>query len=128
MGSSPVRFDVDAKALRAALREIGDAGLKKELSAANKSAAEVVADRALPSVPVRTGRLRQSVKALATQTSGSVKAGSAAVPYAAAIHFGRKTGGFIKARPFLWNAAEDAREQATGEYAQAIDRLLDKIR
>lgn len=123
-----VSITVDADELRRALRYLGDAGLKKELREANKSAAAVVVDAALPNVPVLTGRLRRSVRATGSQRGASVKAGNVGVPYAAAIHWGRKRGGVIKARPFLWNAAEASQHRVLSVFDRAMDRLLDKLR
>lgn len=130
------RIEVDSAELRKALRYIGDAGLKKELATANRVASDVVVRQALSDVPVRTGALRASVKALGSQRDGRVKAGSARVPYAAAIHWGRgsgnrargQRGGPIKGRHFLWDAARRVQEQVTDTYLKAIDRLLDHMR
>lgn len=128
MTKPPVRIEVDATALRRQLREIGDAGLKKELASANKDAAQIVVKAALPNVPVRSGRLRRSVRALGSQREGKAKAGSAAVDYAAPIHWGRRRRGFIKSRPFLWNAAKDRRTQVVKAYEKSVDRLIRKLR
>jgi hypothetical protein len=117
-----------ADELRRALRYIGDAGLKNELKAAHKSVGQLVAESAIPNVPVRTGRLRASVKALGSQRDARVKAGTARVDYAAAIHWGRKRGGVIVGRPFLWNAAQRAQGRVVNQFERAIDRLLDQIR
>lgn len=136
------RIEVEgADQLRKALRQMQDAGLKKELMAANKSASQVVVDRALPNVPVGpTGSLRASIRALGSQREGRVKAGSARVDYAAAIHWGRRVGNVgwapnnrmganpITGRPFLWDAAQAARTEVTQVYEDGIARLLDKIR
>lgn len=134
------RIDVDNADLRRALREIGDSGLKKTLREANKSAAEVVVEKALPKVPVRSGRLRRSVKALAGQKDAKVKAGTKAVPYAAAIHWGRKRGNVgtppgnrlggnvIPGRPFLWDAAQQARPEAVAVYEREMAALLNHVR
>lgn len=123
-----VGVTVEADELRRALRHIGDDGLKKELREANLLAAKVVVQAALPKVPVMTGRLRHSVKALGTQRGGSVKAGGARAPYAAAIHWGRKRGGRITGRPFLVNAAKSSEQRVVLTYSRAIDRLLAKLR
>jgi hypothetical protein len=134
--STTVRIDGAAE-LRKALKYIGDDGLKKELREANRGAADVVAKQALPKVPVRSGNLRRTVKALATQRDGRVQAGSARVDYAAAIHWGRKVGNVwggqmarnpIRGRPFLWDAAQRANPKVIEEYEQAIDELLAKLK
>lgn len=136
MPAAGVRIE-GAKELRAAIKAAQDAGLARQLAAANKSAAQVVVDSALPNVPVRTGRLRQSVRALGSQTRGNVKAGSASVDYAAAIHWGRKRGNVwhhkkgrnpIKGRPFLWDAAHSALAGVVDAYDKAITALLKEIK
>ncbi|MGE3620745.1 MAG: HK97 gp10 family phage protein [Acidimicrobiia bacterium] len=134
------RIEVDTADLRRALREIGDAGLKKALRDANKTAAQVVVDRALPNVPAVTGRLKASVRALGAQKEAKVAAGTAKVDYAAAVHWGRLRGNVgsppgnrmsvnvVRGRPFLWNAAEAARRDVVDVYEREMDRLLDKVR
>lgn len=118
-------------------RELVRAGGKdmgKSLRQANLSAARRVAAAAVPNVPVRSGRLQRSVRALATQTSGSVKAGTATkVPYAAAIHWGvgdRPGLGphNIVGRPFLWEAADRMLSEVIEAYDGEIDQLLEAVR
>lgn len=124
-----------ADEIRAALRQLEDTGLTSQLRATNRNAAEKVVKRALPKVPTRTGRLKRSVKALATQRGGRVKAGSAAVPYAAAIHWGRTFGNVwhhkrarnpIRGRPFLYDAAKEARPEIIDSYQSDISALVAK--
>lgn len=129
-----------ADELRRAIRTIKDKELGAALRDANKSAAQVVVDRALPNVPVLSGRLKASVKALGSQRGGSAKAGGAKVPYAAAIHWGRRAGNVgrppgnrtganpITGRPFLWDAAQTAGDQVVDRYEEGIGRLMDAIR
>ena len=141
MTGPPVSIEVEgAKELRSILRQIGDKDLKTGLRLANKTVSQLVVDEALPNVPVRTGRLRQSVKALATQSAAYGKAGSGRVPYAAAIHWGEGTGNVnystgatvgraarnIRGRPFLWDAADKVINRAVTTYEDAIQDLFDK--
>lgn len=128
-----------AAALRRAFRRAGSKDLKDGLKAANKSAAQVVVERALPNVPVSSGRLKRSVKALGSQRDGRVKAGTAKVDYAAAIHWGRKVGNVgyapnnrmganpITGRPFLYDAAEAAEEAVAEKYLDQMTILLARI-
>lgn len=124
-----------AKELRAAFRQAKELGLGGALKDSHRSIAELVVRRALPNVPQRTGRLRGSVRALASQRAARGRAGSARVPYAAAIHWGRRRGNVwgnkkgpnvIIGRPFLWEAAQDSRQEAMREYLQEIQRMLDR--
>lgn len=121
------------------LRRAG-AGTKDAVKDANRSAAEKVVRAALPNVPVRTGRLKASVRALASQKSGRAVAGKAAVPYAAAIHWGEGSGNVnfggggsvrrpnrnIRGNPFLWEAADRMLNQVIEEYEGEISDLLDR--
>lgn len=122
--------------LRRQVRQINP-DLGRELRATNKSVAEMVVQAALPNVPVRSGRLRRSVKATATQKAAYGKAGTPArVPYAAAIHWGEGAGNVgggasrrnrnIQGRPFLWDAADRTINRAVAEYEDAIQDLLDR--
>lgn len=113
--------------LRRVLRRIADDEVKAKLKAANKSLAQLVVDRAEPNVPVRFGRLRRSVRALASQADARAVAGGANVPYAAAIHWGRTRGGEIKARPFLTTAAAAVDDSAAAVYREEIDDLLKEV-
>lgn len=114
--------------LRRDLRRLGDKGLTDALKRANKTLADAVIRLALPKVPTRSGRLKQSVRGLGNQTGAVGKAGGAAVPYAAAIHWGRKQGGFIKATPFLHDAASVLESEAPDIYAKEIEKELDAVR
>jgi len=133
---------VNLKEVQAAIRRLGDTLLKDQLKSANKNVAQMIVDAALPEVPVRTGKLRQSVKATATQTAAYGKAGTPArVPYAAAIHWGEGAGNVnfstgstvgranrnIKGRPFLWDAADRVVNRAVKEYEDQIQQLIDRV-
>jgi HK97 gp10 family phage protein len=126
------------KQVQKMIRDLGDTELRKQLREANKNVAQMVVDAALPNVPVRSGKLRASVKASATQTAAYGKAGSPVrVPYAAAIHWGEGSGNVgggsnrrgrnIQARPFLWDAADRTINRAVKEYEDQIQDLIDKV-
>lgn len=120
--------------LRKALRQIGDRDLKAALADANRKLAKAIVDKALPHVPVgRTGRLRQSVRALGNVSGALGKAGSAKVAYAAAIHWGRDEGNTnykagkyarglsaLQGRPFLWEAAKEVERDVVEQYADEL--------
>jgi hypothetical protein len=107
--------------------------LLKELKAENKRLAGMVADTAEAHVPRRTGRLAGSIRPGATQRSGTVKAGSRAVPWAGPIHFGwfrRKepaVGGPIKPNPFLYRALDERRDEVFAAYKEAVERIAAKV-
>lgn len=100
----------------------------KALKFANEKAAKTVALLALPNVPVgATGRLRKSLRQTATAKKANVRVGTPRqVPYAAAIHWGRKQHGVIEGRPFLWDAKKRATDSGALErdYEQACMGLI----
>jgi hypothetical protein len=122
-----------ADELRRALKSVGNTGLLAALAAANENAAEIVVDAAMPHVPRRSGALRTSVHARASAQSGRAVTD---LPYAAAIHWGRKRGNVgrppgnrkgnnpIAGRPFLWDAAQRKVPQIEPEYRDEIMQII----
>lgn len=118
---------VDYRELQSELRKIGDVGLKRELAEANKEIADHIVSKALPRVPVRSGRLKASVRGLGNQSGTVGKAGSTSVPYAAAIHWGRKRGGVIQGRRFLQDAANEVDRSVAETYEKKVMSLFARI-
>lgn len=98
----------------------------KDLSAVNKSAAEVVADSARGKVPVLSGQLRGSIRARGTQRFGSVAAGRRSIPYAGPIHFGWPRHN-IEPQPFIYDALEERSDAVIEKYDQFIEALVIKV-
>jgi HK97 gp10 family phage protein len=111
----------------------------KALRQANLAAAKAIVAEALPHVPVGTsqydrhqGALKKSVKALASATASRMKAGSAAVPYAPAVHWGTgprpglKGPHNIKRNAFLWNARQRLLKEVRDEYEKELEALITK--
>ena len=69
-----------------------DKSLSRELGQAGKKAAEVVAVSARAKVPVKTGRARASVRAIASHGGGAVRAGGARAPHYPWLDFGGRVG------------------------------------
>lgn len=126
-----------ASELARILRKVGDTGLLAALKLANENAAEITVDVANPSIPMRTGALKRSVRATATARVGRAVAGGSDVPYAAAVHWGRLRGNVgsppgnrrgnnrIQANPFLWDAAQRSIPVIEPEYRDEILRIID---
>lgn len=114
-----VTFRVEGlnKLLRALEKLDDDA--KQQFKAAGKLAGEMVAKEARGIVPMRSGRLKDSIKASATGRGAVVKAGKAAVPYAGPIHFGwfRRN---ITPKPFLYQAADRRVDEVVDQYLAQI--------
>lgn len=114
-----------ARELRASLKDAGDD--LADFKAAHAEAAEVVQTVAVGLVPVRTGALRASIRSTGSATAGVVRAGSARVPYAAAIHYGWPRRG-IKPHPFITEAAKRETPRVVDVIEQHITRILNKIK
>ena len=104
------------------LNKLGD-DTKNEMKDTHKEAAEVVVMGAKRLVPYRTGALAASIRALATKSSGRVRAGSASVPYAGPIHFGWPARR-IAPNPFIYDALDDRRDDIREIYEERIDELI----
>lgn len=100
---------------------------KGELKAMNLAAAEIVENRATELVPVRTGTLRDTIRAAGTQKYGRVRAGFARVPYAGPIHFGWAARN-IRPNPFLYNALDDRRVEVFRSYEKQMSDLIRRRR
>lgn len=118
-----LRIQVDG--LRDLQRQFAKLGAetKRELREVNLEAAKSVVPAAAHRVPVRTGRLRRSVRARASQRDARVVAGGKAVPYAPVIEFGNPRRG-IAPQPFLFPAARSERPRVVALYRHALDRLI----
>lgn len=106
------------------LRKLGD-DAKKEMKPAHLKSAEIVVMGAKRYVPYRTGKLADSIRAMARQTAGVVRAGSASVPYAGPIHFGWPAR-FIKPQPFIYDALDERRDEIVNIYAERMGQLINK--
>lgn len=114
-----------ANRLARAVKDIDDetAAMLKE---AHIGGATLVLKAALPLVPTRSGKLRDSLKASATLRSGRVKAGKKLVPYAGPIHFGWPRR-HIRPNPFLYTALDRRREEVLDDFADRVQELADHI-
>lgn len=109
------------------------------LEAVHRAAAQLVVAAALPNVPVRSGRLRASVKTVATPEVGVAYAGGGPVPYGNVIHWGRKRGNVgsppgnhegrnvVVKRPFLWDALNRVEEKVVAQHDKAIHDLIAEL-
>lgn len=106
--------------LRRELRRVKDRELDDEMKAIHKELAREITDKALPNVPVRTGRLRASVRAAGTVRDAIGRAGGkSSAPYAAVVHWGYGP-------PFLQDAAGQIERDITDRYDRQVAEMLDK--
>lgn len=98
----------------------------KDLRDVNKRAAALVVPSAQSQAPSRSGRLRRSIRAGATQKAGVVRAGRSSVPYAGPIHWGWPKHN-IKPHPYLTDAAKATEPAWVGLYEREMLKLLETI-
>ena len=124
---------VEVRGLRELRRDFRKAGGDMtQLKDLHKYLADDVAGTAKTKVPVRSGRLKNSIRGSATQTAARVRAGNnrksgpSSVSYAAPIHFGWSRRG-IRPQPFLYEALDDRRNQVIDAYNDQIDSIIRKV-
>lgn len=126
MAASSLSLQVEGgRALRAALKKAESDF--KDLKAANKGAASIVAARARQTVPVKTGRLQRSIRAAGTKTSGMVRAGNnTTTKYANIIQWGWFRQNILPTF-FLSTAATETEPVWIQQYAQNMNKIIESI-
>jgi len=115
--------------LRDLVRNLERAGVAAEdIKEVMGEAGEIVARRAITLAPSRTGKLKANIRASKAKTKASIKAGSARVPYARFVYFGRynaeKGGLYQKENPFLFDAVRATRTQVFNKIEEGIGDIL----
>lgn len=121
-------FDIELteKGAKEAARRLRKAGADmQQLKAAYKDMAGVVKTNAGHVVPVRSGKLKRSIRASATQRSGVVRAGRANLPYAGVINYGWPRH-HIEATHFMETGLALSQAEVISLYAKAIRDALDQ--
>jgi hypothetical protein len=116
-----VRVDGLAQ-IRDALRGAGEdlSDLKKLMH----SVGDIVADEARRTVPVRTGRLKRSIRANSSASRMQVKSGDKrSAPYAGVINYGWRAKN-IPETDFMQNAETATAERVDTEFQRSIRELL----
>lgn len=113
------------KKIRGILDDMDQQAARGELKVMNQEAAEIVQKRAVSLVPVRSGKLRDTIRAAGAQKSGRVRAGFKRVPYAGPIHFGWAARN-IQPNLFLYDALDQRRHEVLQHYDQQLDALIKK--
>ena len=117
--------------LRRQLKRLGDEAIDG-LKQLNKEVADIVADTARPNIPVRSGRLKETLRTSGTARGGYVRLGKKAVPYPGPIHFGWPNrpdptqgwrGGPIRPNPFLYEAMDRRVGEVLGAYSKYLETL-----
>lgn len=132
-----------AQELRRRLKAAGDD--LADLKAVHLEIAEAVAAKARTKAPVKTGALKNSIRASGTKTAATVRMGSKRVPYANTVHWGRRMypnmqakgsdakgrsmpfAAPVDANPFVWDTAHASEEQIQKFYADYIEKALEGV-
>ena len=116
--------------LREINRALSNVGAPKdEIKAAGKEAAQVVVNEARTLVPVRTGKLRDSIRVGATARgkitlmAGNNRTSKSAVPYANPIHWGWYKR-HIAPQPFFAKALGYTRAEIYNTYFEQLEKLI----
>ena len=117
------------------LRTMSD-GTRKELKKVYIQSAAVVFRNAMPRVPVRSGKLKSTMRISSTVRSGSVRAGGKrSAPYAGPVHFGWPNrpntakswqGGPIAPNPFLYSALDARRDEVEFMFFRGLMKAAKK--
>jgi hypothetical protein len=97
---------------------------KAEVKKAGIESAQVVVNEARSLVPVRSGKLRDSIRVGATASSKiTIRAGGARVPYANPIHWGWYKRN-IAPQPFFSKALGYTRDEIYNRYFEQLEKLI----
>jgi HK97 gp10 family phage protein len=122
---------VKVTGLNQAIRSVRELGVPdQEIKDAGSRAGELVANEARSLTPVRTGKLRDSIRVTKTLRKVSISAGNnrsskSGVPYANPIHWGWFKRN-IKPQPFFVKALGLTRDQVYRQYFDNIAKLVAK--
>ena len=122
---------VKVTGLNQAIRAVRELGVPdQEVKDAGSRAGEIVANEARQLTPVRTGKLRDSIRVSKTLRKVTISAGNnrtskSGVPYANPIHWGWFKRN-IKPQPFFVKALGITREEVYRQYFDNIAKLVAK--
>ena len=116
---------IKVKGLRSSIKALQAIGVDPaEIKLAGNEAGEIVAREARNLVPVRSGRLRNTIRASRALNKVTVSAGNnGKVPYANPIHWGWFKRN-IKPQPFFTKARGITRDEVYQNYYRSLDRLI----
>lgn len=124
---------IRVEGLRETVRQLESLGADKaEISDAGYQAATMLIREAMPLVPVRSGRLRNTLRPGRIKLGAVARAGSSRIPYANPIHWGwfvdKKTGvkRNVLPQPFFSKALGYSYQQIIDDYNRNMQKLVDK--
>jgi hypothetical protein len=121
--SSTVYVEGLNKLLRA-LNKLDEAA-KDEFKAVGFNVGKMVAQQAREEVPVRSGRLRGTIRPVKTSWGAAVRAGAARAPYVGVIHFGWRQRN-IRRDQFLYRAIDKKATEALDMYLEEVYKIWNR--
>jgi hypothetical protein len=118
MAVSPTLEIEGLNKLLRALEKLDDAA-KDEFKEVGLKVGKFVADRAKGEAPTLSGKLRGTIRPVATRRGAKIRAGSARVPYAGVIHFGWRQRN-IEKNQFMYRAVDKSVDEAVDMYLKEI--------
>lgn len=125
---------VGLRELRTSLRKLsGETEYHKQLRQAGLRAGEIVAVEARLRAPVKSGRLRKSIRVKAQQTGAQIAGGGARVPYFGFIDYGGTINPrghpvrrpFIKTGRIMYPALRAKRDETIAAYTAAVTQIIE---
>ena len=122
---------IKVRGFNQAIRSLRELGVPDdEIKRAGSESGELVANEAKTLVPVRTGRLRDSIRVSKTLRKVTIQAGNnrkskSGIPYANPIHWGWFKRN-IKPQPFFVKALGITRDEVFRNYYDQLARLIAK--
>lgn len=122
---------IKVRGFNQAIKALKDLGVPDdEIKRAGSESGELVANEARTLVPVRTGKLRDSIRVSKTLRKVTIQAGNnrkskSGIPYANPIHWGWFKRN-IKPQPFFVKALGITRDEVYRNYYDQLARLIQK--
>ncbi len=95
-----------------------------DMKDANAKVAQVVAKQGQTNVPVKTGRLKGSIRGSRGTSKASVRAGGARAKYGVFVHWGTVK---MPPRTFLTDAATQTQSEWIDDYYNELERIVGRI-
>lgn len=87
---------------------------------------KIVAQQARQEVPVKSGRLQNTIRAANTARGSKIRAGKKSVPYAGVIHFGWKARNIWPPNQFLYRAVDKKVDVALDMYLEQVYKVWNR--
>ena len=121
--SSTIYVEGLNKLLRA-LNKLDEAA-KEEFKTVGFNVGKMVAQQAREEVPVRSGRLRGTIRPVKTSWGAAVRAGATRAPYVGVIHFGWRQKN-IRRNQFLYRAIDKKADEALDMYLAGVYEIWNR--